>query len=143
VIQNNRWGGRIYDARDGSTYSVRIGCATLAKLLDACALALLLAFTALAVILHRRIVPDVARTAHRTDHAMISHQALELLAGVLAAAIGFASTNGRRRIPRQCRRLNRVWGSLGHGGRGFADPELVGAPFARKPGTVCGWTSTD
>ena len=35
-----------------------------------------------------RIVPDIARTAHRTDDAMIGHQALELLASVLAAAIG-------------------------------------------------------
>jgi hypothetical protein len=38
--------------------------------------------------LHRCIVPDVARTAHRTDDAVIGHQPLELLAGVLAAAIG-------------------------------------------------------
>ena len=38
--------------------------------------------------LHRRIVPDVARAAHRADDAVIGHQALELLAGVLAAAIG-------------------------------------------------------
>jgi len=33
-------------------------------------------------------VPDVARTAHRTDDTVIGHQLLELLAGVLAAAIG-------------------------------------------------------
>jgi hypothetical protein len=38
--------------------------------------------------LHRCIVPDVARTAHRTDDAVIGHQLLELLAGVLAAAVG-------------------------------------------------------
>jgi hypothetical protein len=38
--------------------------------------------------LHRCIVPDVARTAHRTDDAVIGHQPLELLADVLAAAIG-------------------------------------------------------
>ena len=35
-----------------------------------------------------RIVPDVARTAHRTGDAVIRHQLLELLAGVLAATIG-------------------------------------------------------
>src|SRR5438132_13362669 len=38
--------------------------------------------------LHRGIVPDVARTAHRTDDAVIGHQLLELLAGVLAATVG-------------------------------------------------------
>jgi len=38
--------------------------------------------------LHRRVVPDVARTAHRADDAVIGHQPLELLAGVLAATIG-------------------------------------------------------
>src|SRR5207302_10321087 len=38
--------------------------------------------------LHRGIVPDVARTAHRTDDAVIGHQLLELLAGILAATVG-------------------------------------------------------
>jgi hypothetical protein len=104
------------------------GCATLAKLLDACALALLLAFTALAVILHRRIVPDVARTAHRTDHAMISHQALELLAGVLAAAIGFASSpdcrhQGVRAAPSSPRSST----SRRHNGRSRARPKASSA----------------
>ena len=33
--------------------------------------------------LHRGIVPDVARAAHRADDAVIGHQLLELLAGVL------------------------------------------------------------
>jgi hypothetical protein len=37
--------------------------------------------------LHRGVVPDVARAAHHADDAVISHQPLELLAGVLAAAI--------------------------------------------------------
>src|SRR5438046_7694002 len=38
--------------------------------------------------IQRGIVPDVARTAHRTDDAVIGHQLLELLAGVLAATVG-------------------------------------------------------
>ena len=38
--------------------------------------------------LHRRIVPAIARTAHGTGDAMIGHQALELLAGILAATVG-------------------------------------------------------
>ena len=38
--------------------------------------------------LHRRIVPDIARAAHGTDDAVIGHQPLELLAGVLAATVG-------------------------------------------------------
>ena len=38
--------------------------------------------------LHRRVVPDVAGTAHRADDAMIGHQPLELFAGVLAAPVG-------------------------------------------------------
>src|SRR5215204_52787 len=38
--------------------------------------------------LHRGIVPHVARAAHRTDDTVICHQLLELLTGVLAAAIG-------------------------------------------------------
>src|SRR5690606_37649617 len=33
--------------------------------------------------LHRGIVPDVARPAHRAGDAVIGHQALELLTGVL------------------------------------------------------------
>ena len=37
--------------------------------------------------LHRRIVPDVARAAHRADDAVVGHQPLELLAGVLAATV--------------------------------------------------------
>jgi hypothetical protein len=37
--------------------------------------------------LHRRIVPAIARAAHRAGDAMIGHQPLELLAGVLAATI--------------------------------------------------------
>src|SRR5450830_47804 len=37
--------------------------------------------------LHCRIVPDIARAAHRADDAVICHQPLELLAAVLAAAI--------------------------------------------------------
>ena len=35
-----------------------------------------------------RIVPDVARAAHRAGDAVVGHQPLELLAGVLAALIG-------------------------------------------------------
>src|SRR4051794_622570 len=38
--------------------------------------------------LHRRIVPDVAGSAHAADDAAVDHQPLELLAGVLAALIG-------------------------------------------------------
>src|SRR5271168_3515388 len=38
--------------------------------------------------LHRRIVPDIAGAAHGADDAMIGHQLLELLAGVLAATVG-------------------------------------------------------
>ena len=38
--------------------------------------------------LHRRIVPHVACPAHGADDAVISHQPLELFAGVLAAPIG-------------------------------------------------------
>ena len=33
--------------------------------------------------LHRRIIPDVARPAHRAGDAMIGHQPLELLGAVL------------------------------------------------------------
>jgi hypothetical protein len=33
-------------------------------------------------------IPNIARSAHRTDDAVISHEPLELLASVLAAAIG-------------------------------------------------------
>jgi hypothetical protein len=35
----------------------------------------------------RRIVPDVARAAHRADDAVVGHQALEVLADALTAAI--------------------------------------------------------
>ena len=35
--------------------------------------------------LHRRIVPNVAGSAHAADDANVGHQALVLLAGVLAA----------------------------------------------------------
>ena len=38
--------------------------------------------------LHRGIVPDVAGAAHRADDIVVGHQALELIAGVLAALIG-------------------------------------------------------
>ncbi len=38
--------------------------------------------------LHRRVVPDVAGSAHAADDAAVGHQSLELLAGVLAALIG-------------------------------------------------------
>jgi len=38
--------------------------------------------------LHRGIVPDVSRSAHRTGDAIVGHQALELFAGVLAALVG-------------------------------------------------------
>ena len=38
--------------------------------------------------LHRRVVPDIARAAHRADHAVVGHQSLELFAAVLAATIG-------------------------------------------------------
>jgi hypothetical protein len=44
---------------------------------------------------HRRIVPDVARPAHRAGDAVIGHQALELLAGVLTAAIGVMQSRDR------------------------------------------------
>src|SRR5690606_13621217 len=37
--------------------------------------------------LHRGIVPDVTRSAHRTGDAVVGHQALELLAGILAALV--------------------------------------------------------
>lgn len=37
--------------------------------------------------LHRRVVPDVSRAAHGACDAMIGHQALEGLAGILAALI--------------------------------------------------------
>src|SRR5262249_57028551 len=37
--------------------------------------------------LHRGVVPNIARSAHRADDAMVGHEPLELLAGVLAAAI--------------------------------------------------------
>ena len=37
--------------------------------------------------LHRRVVPDVAGSAHRAGDAVVGHQPLELLAGVLAALI--------------------------------------------------------
>ena len=45
--------------------------------------------------LHRRIVPDVA-AAHRADDTVISHQSLELLAGVLAAGNSVALTDSDR-----------------------------------------------
>ena len=38
--------------------------------------------------LHRCVVPHVAGSAHRADDTMIGQQPLELLAAVLAAAIG-------------------------------------------------------
>ena len=38
--------------------------------------------------LHRRVVPDVARPAHRADDTVVRHQPLELFAGVLAATVG-------------------------------------------------------
>lgn len=38
--------------------------------------------------LHCHIVADIARTAHRANDAIVYHQPLELLAAVLAAAIG-------------------------------------------------------
>jgi hypothetical protein len=37
--------------------------------------------------LHRGVIPDIARAVHRADDAVISHQSLELLAGVLDSAI--------------------------------------------------------
>ena len=37
--------------------------------------------------LHRRVVPDIAGSAHAANDAAVGHQALELLAGVLAAPI--------------------------------------------------------
>ncbi len=37
--------------------------------------------------LHRRVVPDVARPAHRACHAVVGHQPLELLARILAALV--------------------------------------------------------
>jgi hypothetical protein len=33
--------------------------------------------------LHRRVVPDITGTAHAADDAVVGHQTLELLAGVL------------------------------------------------------------
>jgi hypothetical protein len=45
--------------------------------------------------LHRRIVPDVAVLAHPTDNAVIGDQALELFAGLLAAAIGMTQQRVR------------------------------------------------
>jgi hypothetical protein len=36
---------------------------------------------------HRRIVPAIARAAHRAGDAMIGHQPPELLAGVLAGTV--------------------------------------------------------
>ena len=59
--------------------------------------------------LHRGVVPDVARPAHRTDDTVVSHQPLELIAGVLASAIGVMQQRSglpRRRSP-----------SLGHPSR--------------------------
>src|SRR5262249_39515922 len=38
--------------------------------------------------LHRGVVPHIAGSAHRTNDAAVGHQPLELLARVLAAAIG-------------------------------------------------------
>jgi hypothetical protein len=38
--------------------------------------------------LHGRVIPAIARVAHRTGDAKIVHQARELFAGVLAAAVG-------------------------------------------------------
>ncbi len=38
--------------------------------------------------LHGRVVPDIAGPAHRAGDAEIGHQALELLAGILAALAG-------------------------------------------------------
>src|SRR6201982_3003980 len=40
--------------------------------------------------LHRGVVPDVARTAHRTDDAVVGHQLLELLAGILSSPGGLS-----------------------------------------------------
>ena len=37
---------------------------------------------------HRRVVPDVAKTAHATSQALVRQEPLEQLAGVLAAPIG-------------------------------------------------------
>src|SRR5258705_10421886 len=38
--------------------------------------------------LHRRVVPDIAGSAHAADDSAVGHQLLELQAGVLAALIG-------------------------------------------------------
>ena len=53
--------------------------------------------------LHRRVVPDVAGSLHASNDAAVSHQALELLAGVLAAPIrmgvkGASACYGNRKI---------------------------------------------
>lgn len=50
-------------------YSIRLAC---------CALGLQQGKEAL----HRRIVPNVAGTAHRADDAVIGHQLLELFSGI-------------------------------------------------------------
>jgi hypothetical protein len=39
------------------------------------------------VLKNRRIVPDVAGSAHAANDAAVGHQPLELIAGVLAAAV--------------------------------------------------------
>lgn len=37
--------------------------------------------------LHRRIIPDIARPAHGAGDAVVGHQPLELLAGILTATV--------------------------------------------------------
>jgi hypothetical protein len=49
--------------------------------------------------LHRCIVPDIAGAAHGADDAMIGHQLLELLAGVLAATVGVMQQRVRLASP--------------------------------------------
>src|SRR5476649_2015876 len=57
--------------------------------------------------LHRGIVPDVAGATHAAGDAVIDHQPLELLAGVLAAAIRVM----QQRIGTALR-MGRVWAKL-------------------------------
>src|SRR5664279_4403773 len=45
--------------------------------------------------LHRRVVPDVAGSAHAANDAAVGHQALELVAGVLG---GFKRSSQRSEI---------------------------------------------
>ena len=40
--------------------------------------------------LHRRVVPDVAGPAHRAGDAIVAHQSLELLAGILAPLLSLS-----------------------------------------------------